>query len=76
MGDVVTFHGLSKLDVPVQKVIAAADNAELQTAVVVGFTQDGEFYFASSAADGGEVLWLLKLAERRLFEKAEELSDG
>ena len=36
--------------------------------VAIGFKNDGEFYFASSLADGGDVLWLMELAKRALMD--------
>jgi hypothetical protein len=42
---------------------------KLKGVVVIGFEkdEDGTFYFASSYADGGDVLWLLRSGELRLF---------
>ena len=53
-------------------VLASAAEAGLDNAVVIGFTEGGEFFFASSVADGGTVLWLMALAKKRLLEVAEK----
>ncbi len=60
--------------IPVKDVLLAADRANLKETVVIGFREDGEeFYFASSEADGGTVLWLLEMAKKRLLEASEEI---
>ncbi|MBR0682756.1 hypothetical protein GXW74_19850 [Roseomonas eburnea] len=59
---------VTRLDVPAERVLSCAMEAGLEKAVVVGWTAEGEFYFASSLADGGEVLWLLEMAKKRLLE--------
>lgn len=57
--------------VPVNDVLAGADRAKLTETVVIGWDKDGQFYFASSEADGGGVLWLLEMAKKRLLEAGE-----
>lgn len=70
MGDdkIVRFRGITKLDIDPNQVLAEAQG-KLKGVVVIGFEQDadGTFYFASSYGDGGDVLWLLRSAELRLF---------
>lgn len=67
-GNVVGTGAPSRLDLPPKRVLAAAERAELNEVVVIGFDADGEFYFASSQADGGDVLWLLEMAKKKLLE--------
>lgn len=69
---VVDIGTITTLDVPVEKVIQAAIDADLQDIVIVGFRYDGSEYFASSAADGGAVLWLLERAKLRLLQTVDE----
>jgi hypothetical protein len=64
--NVVELDVVTTLDIPAERVLRNA--AGITTAVVLGYNEDGSFYFASSVADGAEVLWLLKLAEKRLLE--------
>lgn len=66
--NVVTLQTPTRLDIPVERIIAATVEANLSEVVVIGFDADGEFYFGSSKADGGDVLWLLALAKKRLME--------
>ena len=66
--NVVEFNSITSLDTPPPRVLAKAAGAKLESCVVVGFKEDGDFYFASSNADGGDVLWLLELAKKKLLE--------
>jgi hypothetical protein len=68
MNNVVILPVVTRLDLPAQRTLDAACDANLETAVVIGWDADGDFYFASNKADGGDVLWLLELAKRKLFE--------
>ncbi len=74
MGDLANLDTITKLDLPAERILNYAQNADLQSAVVIGYTEDGEFYFASSLAAGPEVLWLMELARTRLIDTAEELA--
>ena len=67
---VVPFSGPTRLDTPAARVLTTASDASLQTAIVIGWDSTGEFYFASSAADGAEVLWLIELAKIKLMNEA------
>lgn len=66
--EVINFSGITLLDFPVERIYKGAMKAKLKTLVVVGVDEDGDFYFASTKADGGEVLWYLELAKKRLLE--------
>lgn len=63
---------ITRLDIPCERVLNGALKANLKEAVVVGFDSDGEFYFASSQADGGDILWLFELAKKKLLEVGDE----
>ena len=67
MGEVVELSQITRLDLPVERVAQAADEANLESCVVIGYDKDGDFYFASSIADGPNVLWLLEQARLRLL---------
>lgn len=67
MGEVVDFNGITKLDLDPDRVLDSA-KGKLDSAVVIGFDKDGDLYFASSKADGGDVLWLLEKAKKELLE--------
>ena len=65
MGDVVTFDAPTRLDIPVDRVLDGAKESGLSSVVVIGFREDGEFYFSSSQADAADVAWL---CQRALYE--------
>lgn len=65
---VVLFNGVTRLDIPVDRVLSSAKKERLDEVVVMGFDKDGGFYFSSSKADGGSVLWLLEIAKKALLE--------
>jgi len=64
---VIPFTGITKLDIPADKVIESA-LGNLEGVVILGYDKDGQEYFASSYADGGDMLWLLERAKKALLE--------
>jgi len=64
---VIDFTGVSKLDWNPDRVLEAAIGG-LESVVVIGYTKDGEEYFASSIADGGTTNWLLDRCKRKLLD--------
>jgi len=65
--NVVELGCITRLDLPADKVLNAAID-KLETAVIIGWDKDGDFYFASSKADGGDVLWLIEKAKKLLLD--------
>ena len=59
-------EGESRLDFDPDEALTGAVGM-LKEVVVVGYEADGSFYFASTRANGPDVLWLLKQAEQRLL---------
>lgn len=49
-------------DIPPERVVAAALDANLTVAIILGRKADGTIYFASSVADVREAHWLLSVA--------------
>lgn len=73
MSNVVELDTITRLDIPVERVLRRATEADLEHVVVIGWRKDlpdgeDEFYFASSRPGGPEVLWMLALAQKRLLE--------
>jgi hypothetical protein len=64
---VVNFPGVTRLDLPADRVLEGA-TGELDQVVVIGYHKDGSEYFASSIADGGTVNWLLDRMKLSLLE--------
>jgi hypothetical protein len=67
MSKIINFTGITKLNLPVDRVLDAAKET-LEGVVIMGWTTDGEEYFASTYADGGTVLWLVERMKKMLLE--------
>lgn len=67
VAQVLRFNGVTKLDLPAQQVIDGAAERALKAVVVLGYDADGSEYFASSIADGADVLWLLERLKLKLL---------
>ena len=65
--NVVILPVVTRLDVPAERVLNAAIAADLDGVVVIGKQKDGFYYFSSSIADGGDVLWQLEWAKLALM---------
>jgi hypothetical protein len=76
VSNVVELPVITRLDLPPERVITRAMEAGLTEVVVIGRDPAGNFWFAASKADGGDVLWLLELAKKRLLEQMDTNSDG
>ena len=74
--NVVVLDMVTRLDLPVERILTGAQKADLESVVVLGYDQDGDFFFAATKADGGDVLWLLEDAKRRLFASADRYREG
>jgi len=68
MADIIEGNFITKLDIPVERVLRQAQEANLASVVVLGYDADGEEYFKSSISDGGTVVWLMRRAEKHLLE--------
>lgn len=64
---VLRFRGVTRLDLPVDRILDAARDESLGCVIVIGYDGSGEEYFASSIADGADVLWLLERTKQRLL---------
>jgi hypothetical protein len=61
------FSGITRLDLDPDRVLEQA-KGQLGGVVVLGFDHDGQFYGASSYADGGAVMWLLEACKHQLLQ--------
>lgn len=66
MAKVIDYNGVTRHNIDPDKVLNKA-HGSLSGVVVLGYTHDGEEYFASSYADGGDVLWLMERCKRKLL---------
>lgn len=69
---VIPFTGITRLDMPPDRVLSAAIDEDLDGVVVLGFTKDGQEFMASSYADGGTVLWLAERLKHMLLTGADD----
>lgn len=69
--EIVEFDRITRLDIPADRIIAKAQAAGLTDVVIIGYTADGDEYFASSKADGGSVLWMMERAKVALLSIAD-----
>lgn len=60
MSNVVQFPGQTILDTDAARVMDEAILAGLKTAIVIGYTDDGEEYFAATTSDVGTLTILLQ----------------
>lgn len=68
LAPVVVLETVTTHKVPVERVLGSAQAANLTSAIVIGYDENGEFWFSSSAADGPSVLWDLEMAKKLLLE--------
>lgn len=64
---IIPFGGITKMDLPPERLLQKAIDAGLEGVVILGFTKDGEEYMASSYADGATVVWLAERLKHRLI---------
>lgn len=67
MNNVIPLGCVTKLDLPVDRVLEAAKD-QIEGVVILGYDKEGESYFASTYADGGDVLWLLEKCKKALLD--------
>jgi len=66
MGELIQLGGVTKLNIPADRVLEGA-KGQLEGVVLIGFDKQGQVYAASSYADGGAVMWLLEMCKQKLF---------
>lgn len=72
--NVVILPVITTLDVPVERILNKAQEADLDAALVIGWKKDGGFFFASSYADSAQVIYLLRRGEHDLLKMEDELA--
>jgi hypothetical protein len=73
--NVIEFSGITKLDKPVERILQRALGADLEGVVVVGFNKDGSEFFASSYADGAQVVWHLQRGIFKVMTTVDRISE-
>jgi hypothetical protein len=75
MGDVQLFPGITSLPTDPDRILESA-MGKLETVVMVGITEDGEFYFASSDPDAAQATWHLQRGIYRLNQMVDDMERG
>lgn len=73
--NVIEWGGITRLDIDPDKVLCAARTNNLTEVIVIGYTSDGNEYFAASKADGASVLWLLERIKMQLLQTVDDYAD-
>jgi hypothetical protein len=66
MSNIIPFNGITRLDLDPDRVLENT-KGKLEGVIIIGYDHMGVEYFASSYADGGDVLWLLERMKMRLL---------
>jgi hypothetical protein len=67
---------VTRVELEPSTVLTDATKVHFDSVVVIGFEADGTLYFASSEADGAQVLWLLEVTKLRLMQAANVIPTG
>lgn len=67
MDNVIPLGNITKLDLN-PDIVLENTKGKLCNFVIVGWDKEGELYFSSTKADGGDVLWLLEKAKQALLD--------
>ncbi len=70
--NVIVLPVITSLDVPAERILNSALKAELDRVVVMGYDAEGNEYFASSMADGADVVWLAERLKKKLLDMVDE----
>jgi hypothetical protein len=67
MADIIQFNGITRLDLEADRTLENL-KGKLQGFIIAGYTPDGEEFFASTYADGGDALWIAERFKKALLE--------
>ena len=70
MSNVINLSCITNLDLPADRILEAVAG-KLNKVVLMGYDKDGKEYFASSIADGADVVWLAERMKKQLLEMNE-----
>lgn len=75
MSNVTRFPGITRLDLSPDVLLKEA-MGELDSCIILGYKKDGSEFFASSVADGGDVVWHLERAKHKLMKVADDMGNS
>jgi len=68
MAKVIQMGGCTTVDIPPDTVLEAA-KGKLDEVIVVGYSEENGYYFASSTSDRKEILWSLEQCKLELLSQ-------
>lgn len=68
---IIELETITTLDLPPERILRKAVEADLDQVIVIGYDKGGNEYFASSISNGPEVVWALERAKLRLLRTAD-----
>ena len=68
MGKVIPYTGITRLDIPPDRLLEDLIGTGLEGFVVMGHDAKGEEFFFSTYVDGGTVLWLIERCKLHLLQ--------
>jgi len=70
MSKVLPFKNIAPIDHSIDslRVLIDKDLDDLESVVIMGYTKQGDEFFATTFADGGNVLWLVERLKSHLLE--------
>ena len=69
MGEVVILDVETRLDIPAERILEAAKQDDLKTAMVIGFDAGGELYVRTTTTKAKELIWLMELAKQLVMDQ-------
>ena len=70
MSNVINLSCITNLDLPADRILEGVVG-RVNKVVLMGYDKDGKEYFASSIADGADVVWLAERMKKQLLEMNE-----
>jgi hypothetical protein len=71
MSKVINLNNITHLDLPPDRILNEAIG-NMESVVILGYDKEENEYFASSIADGADVVWLLEKCKKYLLEIEDE----
>jgi hypothetical protein len=65
--EVVEYPGITKLDLPAEKILSRAIDADLEDVLIIGWEKDETLYAASTTANVGKLLHLIETFKHKLI---------
>lgn len=71
MSKVLPFTGITRLNLDADRTLENL-KGKLEGFIIAGYTADGEEFFASTYADGGDALWIAERFKLNLLQIVDE----